>query len=203
MNESSFLPISALQHYVFCPRQCAIIHLEQNWVENTLTAQGRVDHRIVHEVKSSENVSHNMPVHSFELGLVGILDVVEFKMYNNNKIPIPIEYKHGSPKKHHADEVQLCAQAICLEEMLKIKIPYGEIFYIKKKKRYTIDFDDQLRKITKDAVKEMHDMFRSQNTPLPVFTKYCKSCSLYDQCYPEIFSSNIDIKDWIGRKIIE
>src|SRR4051794_26892766 len=134
--DRDFLPISALQHLIFCERQCALIHLERLWVENRFTAEGGVLHRKAHsgrpEKRPAGRTARGVPLRSAELGLFGIADVVQ---RSPGKPPVPVEYKRGRPKPHDADRVQLCAQALCLEEMLGVRIPDGEIFYGKTRRR--------------------------------------------------------------------
>ncbi|MEA2066721.1 MAG: CRISPR-associated protein Cas4, partial [Thermotogota bacterium] len=161
-TEDDFLQLSALQHFVFCKRQCSLIHIEQAWTENVLTAEGRMMHENVHK-EYSKNIAgiriiQNMPINSFEMGLSGKADIVEFhKIKNNSKwTPFPIEYKHGKPKSDDSDKIQLCAQAICLEEMIKVKIPEGAVFYGKTRHRFNVIFDNALRCKTKETAVKLH-----------------------------------------------
>ena len=197
-TEDQLIPISALQHWVFCPRQCGLIHLEQLWAENRLTAEGRQLHDRVHESdaenRSGLRVVRGLRLVSFELGLVGQADVVEFYQSDTGVIlpdapglwqPFPVEYKRGKPKKGDADKVQLCAQALSLEEMLQVQIRAGAFFYGKPRRRTDVEFDSRLREKTQQTVVELHELFRSQKTPTVHYTKKCGNCSLYSQCIPK------------------
>lgn len=185
-TEDQLLPISALQHLLFCERQCALIHLEQAWAENQFTAEGRILHNRAHdapdESRPGVRITHSLPVRSLTLGLSGQCDVVEF--YDDNTITV-IEYKRGKPKSHSADEVQLCAQALCLEEMLTTTIPGGALFYGQRKRRTEIPFDSALRKLTIETAVKLHNLIDSRQTPPAIRGKHCDSCSLIDICLPD------------------
>ena len=148
-SEDDLLPVSALQHLTFCERQCALIHIEQLWSENIFTAQGRVMHERVHS-ETSENrrnvrIELGMPLRSLRLGLIGKADVVEFHRQPNGMWqPFPVEYKRGKPKLNNCDKVQLCAQAICLEETLGVSISSGALFYGKDRRRADVEFNETL-----------------------------------------------------------
>lgn len=133
-------------------------------------------------------ITRSMPLRSLELGVSGIADVVEWHRTESGEQPFPVEYKRGKPKAHDADKIQLCLQALCLEEMLDCRIGSGALFYGKTRHRYDVSFDDQLRQKTVQAVREMHRMFASGRTPLPDPGPKCKQCSLVDQCLPEAIS---------------
>ena len=148
-DEDQLLPISALQHLLFCPRQCVLIHIEQAWVENRLTAEGRIGHEKVDkggaETRAGRKTVFGLPLRSLRLGLVGKADVVEFERDGDgNWIPFPVEHKHGRPKQKDCDRVQLCAQALCLEEMTGISVPEGALFYGKTRRREDVAFDDEI-----------------------------------------------------------
>ena len=149
-SEDDLIMISALQHYNFCERQCALIHVEQIWDENRATAEGRIMHERVHE-KDRESrrdvrIEHGIPLRSLRLGVVCRADVVEFQRIEKDRWqPFPVEYKRGKPKPDHCDLIQLCAQALCLEEMLSIFVPNGAIFYGRTRRRLDVTFDDALR----------------------------------------------------------
>jgi CRISPR-associated exonuclease Cas4 len=202
-SEDDFLPISALQHLVFCPRQCALIHLERIWDENKLTAEGRVMHEKVHdsdsEFREGIYIAKSVRLHSYRLGLSGQADVVEFhripkeclegislKGINGKWQAFPVEYKRGKPKKDHCDIVQLCAQAICLEEMLDIKIPKGALFYGRPRRRQEVIFDENLRRETEDYATRLHMLIADGKTPSAHYESKCKKCSLYEICMPKI-----------------
>jgi CRISPR-associated exonuclease Cas4 len=185
-TEDSLLPISALQHILFCPRQCALIHLEQVWADNQFTAEGNVMHKNAHDehlvTRSGVRISHSLPVSSRKYGLSGQCDIVEF--HKNGDI-VPIEYKRGKPKSHRADEVQLCAQALCLEGMLGTTIPEAFIFYGQRKRRTLIPLNEELRTITCQTITDLHHLINSKITPPPNYIKkLCEACSLIDLCQP-------------------
>lgn len=168
--EEDFIQLSALQHYAFCPRQCALIHIEQVWEESGLTAEGRIMHERVHdqdrESRGDVRIEYGVPLRSLRLGLIGKADVVEFHHINKNTWqPFPVEYKRGEPKLDHCDMIQLCAQAMCLEEMMSIPVPKGAIFYGRTRRRLDVSFDDDLRKKTEDAARQAHELIASGITP--------------------------------------
>jgi CRISPR-associated exonuclease Cas4 len=189
-NEDDLLMLSALQHLLFCPRQCALIHIEQQWIENRLTAEGRILHERVHtaakESRRKVRVEFDMPIRSLELGLIGRSDVVEFHLMDDGVWqPFPIEYKRGRPKKDDSDRVQLCAQAMCLEEMLSIEVPAGALYYGKKKRRTAVEFDQQLRQTTRETSRALHILLTSRTTPPPKYSPRCDSCSFIELCLPK------------------
>jgi CRISPR-associated exonuclease Cas4 len=236
-TEDDLLPISALQHMLFCERQTALIHLERLWVENRFTAEGRLLHKKTDNAKSETRdgirITRSLPVHSFQLGVYGVCDVVNFKppslqphpekslakwvqqeltrtrSFNpwppgqvarqppetadprsNTHPPFylwqitPVEYKRGEPKKNAADRVQLCAQAMCLEEMLGINIPQGELFYGKRQRRTLVELTDDLRQLTQKTAERLHVMIASRRTPHAFREPKCESCSLLPVCIP-------------------
>lgn len=193
-TEDDLLPISGLQHLIFCERQCALIHIEQAWAENRFTAEGRIMHERVHnadrESRGDIRVEYGMSLRSLRLGLVGQADVVEFhrKKQEDGKelwLPFPVEYKRGRPKKDNSDRVQLCAQAMCLEEMLKTSIPGGALFYGKTRRRQDVAFDPLLREETEHAARRFHDLVSRGETPKAVYKKRCEKCSMLDLCLPK------------------
>ncbi|MBD3317402.1 MAG: CRISPR-associated protein Cas4 [Chitinivibrionales bacterium] len=198
-TESDCIMISALQHYLFCKRQCALIHVEQSWEENRLTAKGRLLHERVHEQNSESRgdtiISRGLRLRSLVYGICGQADVVEFHAsphgvhltgHRDTWIPFPIEYKKGKPEKNNCDAVQLCAQAICLEEMLGIAIPYGALFYGKTRRRMAVAFDDALREETVKLIDKVHQMFTNKQVPPPIKDKRCTQCSMLTICLPDI-----------------
>lgn len=198
-SEDDLIPLSALQHLLFCERQCALIHIEQIWIENLFTAEGRIMHERVDssgkESRGKIRVEYGLSLRSLRLGLVGKADVVEFHhnaAAGNKKIstwqPFPVEHKRGKPKKDNCDKVQLCAQAQCLEEMLHLEITCGALFYGKPRRRQDVIFDDALRQETERAAEELHALFNSKITPRPVYEKKCDSCSFIDLCIPKALS---------------
>jgi CRISPR-associated exonuclease Cas4 len=184
------LPLSALQHFLYCPRQCALIHIEHEWMENRYTAEGRLMHSRVDGGSTGrrDGISQDraVPVRSNKLGLYGVVDMLEMHPEpNGSKIPFLVEYKRGRPKIEDWDRAQLCAQAICLEEMLDVTIYQGAIFYGQPRRREKVFFDSQLRKTVSDACRQMHDMIGKSETPPPsVKRQRCKNCSLTHLCLP-------------------
>ncbi len=211
-SEDDFIPISALQHYVFCPRQWGLIHIEQAWSENRFTAEGRLLHDKTHEAETENRPDlrtvRGLRLCSYRLGLTGQADVVEFQKCKNGITledakgfwkPIPVEYKRGKPKIDICDEVQICAQAMCLEEMLKTSIESGFIFYGRPRRRQQVDFTDTLRKQTEQIVKELHQLTIDRITPRTKYGKKCKSCSLFETCMPEITGIEKDIAHYLSK----
>jgi len=215
--------LSALQHYLFCPRQCALIHIEDVWSENYLTASGRQLHERVDrkgaETRKDVHLATALRLASNRLGLIGVADMVEFHRQespmdaNGTCVavrlpgrtgfwrPFPVEYKLGAPKSHRADEVQLCAQALCLEEMLAVSITSGALFYGETRHRTDVMFDASLRSLTEDVATKVHELIRAGETPPPVLTKGCKACSLIDQCCPENVEGRESARHWIGKQL--
>ncbi len=185
------LPLSAIQHFMYCPRQCALIHVEKLWAENRFTAEGRLLH-----LRADSGVpgrrggvaeDRSVPVRSDRLGLYGIADVVELRPNTEGReVPYPVEYKRGSPKIEDWDRVQLCAQAMCLEEMLGVDIRDGAIFYGKPRRRERVVFDVSLRETVVRVCREMHTMVESSRTPAAVYGKRCRGCSLQGLCQPKV-----------------
>ncbi len=181
--------ISALQHFAFCPRQCALIHIERAWEENTLTSQGRVLHDRAHEAggetRRDLRIARALSLQSAAHGLHGVADVVEFHRQPDGAWqPFPVEYKRGRPKFTPIDAVQLCAQALCLEEMLAVRIIAGALFYGETRRRQDVTLDDELRAETLRLTAAVRAMIVSGTTPAPVYAKHCHSCSLLARCQP-------------------
>lgn len=199
-REEDYLMLSGLQHFAFCRRQWALIHIEQQWAENERTADGRIMHSKAHDGSFRERrgniiITRSMQISSAELGISGECDVVEFhKSANGIQISgldgtyqvIPVEYKRGKPKESDCDTLQLCAQALCLEEMLCCEIPQAYLYYGETHRRQAIDLDQALRLHTKSIIAEMHDLFSRQHTPKVKRTKSCNACSLKDICLPAL-----------------
>ncbi|MBI5027017.1 MAG: CRISPR-associated protein Cas4 [Nitrospirae bacterium] len=190
-TEDDLIQLSSLQHFMFCERQCALIHIEQLWSENLFTAEGRIMHDKVdtanREVRGKVRIDYGVPMRSLRLGLIGKADVVEFhKKDNGTWIPFPVEYKRGKPKMDDCDKVQLCAQAICLEEMLNVEIEKGALFYGRTHRREEVMFDAKLRQETVDAAKKVHELIESGITPKAEYSKKCKKCSLLNLCMPKV-----------------
>jgi CRISPR-associated exonuclease Cas4 len=197
-QESDFIMLSALQHYLYCPRQCALIHIEQTWVENRFTAEGRVLHERADSGKSlrqgSIRSARTLPIHSRRLGLSGQADVVEF---HDDGTALPVEYKRGKPKANRCDEVQLCAQALCLEEMLGVKIDSGALFYGGKKRRLEIEFDVELRQLTEETIACVHELLNIGVTPKAEYSKKCDQCSLSSTCLPKSCTSSRSVRKYL------
>ena len=197
-REEDYLMLSGLQHFAFCRRQWALIHIEQQWAENERTADGRIMHTNAHDGSFREKrgnviITRAMQISSAELGISGECDVVEFHRsaggiqisgMDGTYQVIPVEYKRGKPKEDECDALQLCAQAMCLEEMLCCEIPQAYLYYGETRRRLTVTLDAALRQRTKDMLAEMHELFRRQHTPKVRRTKACNACSLKDICLP-------------------
>lgn len=202
------LPLSGLQHFAFCRRQWALIHLEQQWQENLRTVEGGLLHRRAHDEAARERRSdtlilRGLQVVSHQLGLSGQCDVVEFHatpkgvpLQGEEGLwqPYPVEYKRGKPKSHQADELQLCAQAMCLEEMLCCAVPEGAIFYGETRRRTAISFTPALRQQVCAMVEEMHQLRRRGHTPKVRPSKGCSACSLKELCLPALMKGkDVDV----------
>lgn len=231
-SEDDLLPISALQHLLYCPRQCALIHIEQVWAENRFTIEGRHLHDKAHaagaELRRGVRLVRSLPLRSLDLGLFGVADIVEFhppagrgdvpaappnsRIFHDIPtlgdppdiarnapitagvptpalVPFPVEYKRGRPKSHDADCVHLCAQAMCLEEMLGCSVPAGALFYGKTRRRQDVTFDAPLRELTRRTAQRLHEMVATRTTPPAVRDEKCPRCSLLHLCLPDALSS--------------
>ena len=198
------LPISALQHHLFCPRQCALIHVERQWEENRFTAEGRLLHARTdaggHEVRTGVRLEHSVPLRSIRLGLFGVADLVEF--HDNGQRPVPVEYKRGRPKAHRADEIQLCAQAMALEEMLGVEVVEGFLFHGKTRRRKRVAMDGGLRTLTEDTARATRAMVAAGRTPPPCYEKAkCETCSLRDICRPRALERPPRVADWLAHRV--
>ena len=194
------IPLSALQHWLFCPRQCALIHVERLWAENRLTAEGRVLHERADDGKpeSREGIRILRSVHvaSTTLGIQGVADVVELR----EQRPYPVEYKRGRPKAHRADEVQLCAQAICLEEMTGHPVTEGALFYGTRRRRTVVAIDCDLRALTARVASEASEALAEGRVPLPIYkADRCEACSLLDLCRPQVRRDDVSL--WLARRL--
>lgn len=214
-SEDDLIMISALQHFVFCPRQCALIHIEQAWAENRLTAEGRIMHERVHEggdeSRGDVRITRGLPLRSLRLGLVGVADVVEFhREYSSRQSgasradqgvlqrPFPVEYKRGKPKPDHCDSIQLCAQAMCLEEMLGVEVPKGALFYGKTRRRLDVAFTVELRGEVENAAVEVRRLLESGQTPKAAYSKKCESCSLFADCLPKAVARGKSVNRYLA-----
>jgi len=205
-SEDDLLPLSGLQHLVFCERQWGLIHIEQQWEENRLTSEGRILHEKVHqagtETRPGVVTARGLHIRSFRLGLTGQADVVEFHQAGRpGGLPYVVEYKRGRPKADGCDEVQLCAQALCLEEMLGVAIDGGALFYGTIRRRKEVAFDARLRTRTEGLARRMHELFAARVTPPAVYAKKCDRCSLYDRCLPRTASKRGLVKRYLAREL--
>lgn len=217
-SEDNFIQLSALQHYVFCPRQCALIHVDDVWNDNVFTVRGNILHEKVdtdtYESRGTLKTVRGLKIHSFRLGIAGRCDVVEFRkagkgtghselgsesdprgmdaeqrhfgMTRNPELEVvPVEFKAGQPKQNISDEVQLCAQALCLEEMMKTSVTRGAFFYGRIRRRVQVEIHEQLRKQTEEIIAAVHDIVLRKYVPQASYMQKCKSCSLEDICQPK------------------
>lgn len=208
--ESQLLPISALQHMLYCPRQCALIHVEQVWVENRFTAEGRVLHAVADQGRRSQRGGQGretgVPVRSLELGLTGVADVVEFHPSAAHGAPrthFPVEFKRGKPKKDDADRVQLCAQGMCLEEMLGVEVPGGALFFGKNRRREDVEFDARLRDLVRRVTADFRELLELGATPPPAPPKKCARCSLLGPCRPDAARKRLSVGEYIRNSLLE
>ena len=222
-SEADLLPLSALQHLLYCERQCALIHIERVWVENRYTAEGQRLHKHAHEAGASsrgqQRTTRGLEVRSFSLGMFGRCDLVRLTAPDGRTESVttawrkadlpsrqdwtvtPVEYKRGRPKKNACDRVQLCGQAICLEEMLGVAIPSGQIFYGQTRQCVDVPFDDALRDQTAAAAARLHELFRGGVTPPAVYSKgKCGRCSLFEQCLPTLRHRG-NVAGWFERQL--
>jgi CRISPR-associated exonuclease Cas4 len=217
-DEDELFPISALQHFVFCPRRCALVHIEQIWTENQFTVEGDILHERVDELgresRTSLIVSHGVGIRSLRFGVTGKVDVVEFRLKNGLSelqggctlegksgtwTPYPIEYKRGTARRGFGDDIQICAQALCLEEMLGCPVPAGSIYYASTRKRREIAFDVPLRAATTTAILGVRALLTAGLTPPAEYGKKCDTCSLFDRCQPKISEAGKDPRRYVAR----
>lgn len=201
-TEEHLLPISALQHLLFCPRQCVLIHIERLWEENVLTAEGRIAHEKVDkggaETRAGRRTVFGLPLRSLRLGLIGKADVVEFSQDAAGRMTaFPVEHKRGRPKQKDCDRVQLCAQAICLEEMLGVSVAEGALFYGQIRRREDVAFDAVLRRLTEETAARLHELIEAGTTPRAEYSKKCKSCSLIELCLPKVSSAGRSVERYL------
>lgn len=204
---ADLIALSALQHYLYCPRQCALIHIEQAWAENAATAEGRVVHERVHaaesEMRRGVRTVTGMPLRSDRLGVTGIADVVELhRAADGTWRPFPVEHKRGRPKAHRADEVQLCAQAMALEEMFAVDIAAGALFYGQPRRRTAVTFDPALRALTQEVAAATHALIAGGRTPRMDYDKNrCDHCSLIELCRPQTTGAERSAAAWLEAQI--
>ncbi|MGC8908926.1 MAG: CRISPR-associated protein Cas4 [Desulfomonilaceae bacterium] len=222
-EEDELLPISGLQHYVFCRRRAALIFLEQVWDENAFTAEGSIVHEKVHsapdEWQRGLRVTRGLRLRSLSLGLIGQADVVELRQRSSamgvddawpetEEDPLiahvgearlfPVEYKRGKARHEKSYEVQLCAQALCLEEMLQTKVDQGAIFYSSSGRRVVVTFDESLREMTRDAAQKFHLLIREGVTPRVRYERKCEKCSLLSLCLPRVTGTKRLVKRYLA-----
>lgn len=212
--EEDYLMLSGIQHFAFCRRQWAMIHIEQQWDDNYRTTAGELMHKKAHEEGSFERrgnllIVRGLRISSRELGLSGQCDVVEFRQdekgielfgYDSRWKPVPVEYKHGTPKENNADELQLCAQAMCLEEMFQTDIPEGYLYYGENRRRSHVELTEVLRGEVKKVSKEMHELFQRGYTPSVKPSKRCRACSLENLCVPKLQKA-VAVRSYIEQNI--
>ena len=200
--EEDWLLLSGLQHFAFCRRQWALIHIENQWAENFRTVDGHLMHERVHDQEFRESrgdrlTVRGLAIHSAQLGISGQCDAVEFQrdpdgisLRDREGLwqPYPVEYKRGKPKEGNADELQLCAQAMCLEEMLCCTVPEGALYYGELSRRTVVLFTPELRQQVRDSLTEMHQLYQRRYTPKVKPSKACNACSLKDLCLPKLMS---------------
>lgn len=216
-REEEMLMLSGIQHYRFCPRQWALIHIDQQWEDNKLTVEGHILHTRVddpfYRQKCGDHIMlRSVNIASRTLGLYGVTDVVELRpaadeancishpKYPGRWTPYPVEYKRGKPKRNETDEVQLAAQAMCLEEMYAIRLQYGAIFYGEVKHRMEVEFTPDLRRIVRQCAKDMHRIFAQGTLPHAHKHTGCTKCSLYDICLP-IVSERLSAHSYLEKNL--
>lgn len=220
-TEEELLPISGLQHLAFCERQVALIHIEGLWEENVYTAEGKILHKHAHEEGSEAvgdlRIARGLRLRSLRLGLVGVADVVEFHRVANpgakTSVELPgvqgrwqpfiVEYKRGLPKLDRMDEVQLCAQAMCLEEMLDVEISSSAFFYGKPRRRDVVNLDSSLREETEKVALHLHALIDSRKTPTALYSAKCERCSLIDHCLPRMPRGQASVEIYLRNALSE
>jgi len=217
-SDDELLMLSGIQHIAFCERQYALIYIEDQWEDNVLTIQGDHLHKTVDDPFESDKRDdviclRSVPVLSYSLGLTGKADLVELLKTDDavNTLTLhglpgqwkvrPVEYKRGKPKPDVCDEVQLCAQAICLEEMYGVKIDQADLFYGQPRRRKTVDIDDNLRKVTVHYASRMHQLFTAGSTPPPEYLPKCKNCSLFNICQPVSMSKKRNVGAYYEKQL--
>ena len=196
LPEDDYQPISALNDLLFCERRCALHRIENVWVDNAHTVSGtflheRADRQVTWEIGAGVRAVHGLLLKSDRLQLVGKADVVEFlSQPDGTAVPYPVEYKRGKRRKWDNDEVQVCAQALCLEEMLGVAVPAGAIFHIQSKRRREVVFTPELRELTAETARRLHELIQSGITPRPVQKARCRGCSLLELCLPALLADS-------------
>ena len=219
-SEAQLLPISALEHFLFCPRQFALIHIEQQWADNVMTVQGSALHDRTHEAgteaRGEVRLTRALRFRSLRLGLSGMADVVEWHRVEDDGgggvplagvagrwRPYPVEYKRGKAHEERCYEVQLCAQALCLEEMLGLELPAGALYAGASHQRREVEFDEALRAETEAAAGRMHALFAAGRTPPAEYTHKCRSCSLVELCLPKLCNGGHSARAYLDQVLRE
>lgn len=215
--DEDLLPLSGIQHFHFCKRQWGLIHIERQWADDLRTTEGNHIHRkaddpFFNETRKDVLITRSVPIVSYSLGLVGIADVVEYRSSDEGikltdfdglwKIR-PVEYKRGKPKMDSRDEVQLCAQAMCLEEMFDTCIETADFFYHEIRRRTSIELTDALRSLVISLSADMHDLFTRGITPPAERGKPCRSCSLLNICLPTLTNKRVHVDKYIMKHVEE
>jgi CRISPR-associated exonuclease Cas4 len=194
-TEEDYIQLSSIQHFVFCPRQCGLIHVDALWSENLFTARGRIMHEKVDsgedESRGDKLIVRSLNIYSRRLGLSGRCDVVEMTETGETIAPYPVEYKSGKPKMDISDTAQLCAQALCLEEMMNVPVREAAVFYGKPRRRLSVEIDDSLRRETESIIHSIHRMIKDRKVPASKYMKKCDTCSLNDMCMPKVRSGRL------------
>lgn len=200
------IPISALQHYLYCPRQCALIHMEQQWAENVFTAEGRLLHERVDQPADAHRGNVRtvtaLQITHPQWNIAGVADVVEFHRTAEGERAYPVEYKRGKPKAHRADEVQLCAQALCLEAMFDHPVPEGALFYGRTRRRQIVSIDTELRELTCAVISGLKVLWKERRTPIAKYERRrCDACSLLDICQPKLLGRTKSVRSWLQKEL--
>lgn len=219
-SEDDMLMLSGIQHFRFCPRQWALIHIEQQWDDNRLTIEGKILHKHVddpfYRQKCGDLITlRAVDIASRKLGLYGISDAIELHPSSTSEDsirhpkypgmwkPVIVEYKHGRPKRNEVDEVQLTAQTMCLEEMYSIHICQGFFFYGELRHRVAISITDRLRAIVCQCVSDMHELFRTSKVPKVIYGKHCDKCSLKNICMPKTAMNCTTVSTYLNKNLYQ
>ena len=201
-TEDDFIMISALQHYIFCPRQCGLIHIDDVWRDNLFTVRGEILHEKVdtdtYETRGDVKTVRGLRIHSYKYGLVGKCDVVEFVKTGDTTQVFPVEFKAGQPKIDFSDKVQLCAQVLCLEEMLNTIIKKAAFFYGKIRKREKVEIDNFLRSYTIETINGVRNLINSKKVPIVEYSQKCRNCSIISLCQPKAMNKK-KLKNYINQ----
>lgn len=216
-DEEAYLALSGIQHFYYCQRQWALIHIEKQWAENARTFGGQLMHKKADDPFSTESrgsllISRSLPLCSHRLRVQGIADVVEFRQAAQGVVlqgraglwqPVPVEYKYGQPKEDEVDIVQLTAQAVCLEEMFRTQIPAGHLYYGKTRQRISVEFTQARRQLVEQLCEAMRRMLRAGKTPPAQYRNSCKNCSLCQLCLPQLSKRKRTLKSYLRKAIVD